>query len=303
MKKEKNKIAYGYDVIDLFSQLRDTDPNEYGPESGRNKKECERIRGYWPMFYEDINRNNGWNLFMEPDEYFDFSFSKEGTLTLLFYFPSKYDSGLDAAAYKTMTNNMIKAFTPINVTPSEDDPLFIDSLLSRFIHWELEAYVYLELDAEKEEQLKLLLEPYCLDNSYPDENLNILLTNQLQIRVKDAEEDTDFSELRVEVELNALTMAYIIDHFDEDAQDFLFDYDRGIKWWWRVDGEGFEYFINQALPKSASAITDEKSGSLKTLEWIAVIAFSPLIIPILLLFWFLDRNLVKKAKDGEDKLI
>ena len=215
----------------------------------------------------------------DGDEYFDFSFSKEGTLTLLFYFPSKYGSGLDAAAYKTMTDNMIKAFTPINVTPSEDDPKFIDSLLSSFIYWELEAYASLDLDEEKEEKLKLLLEPYFLDNSYPDENLNILLTNQLQIRVKDAEEDADFSELRVEVELNALTMAYIIDHCDEDAQDFLFDHDRGIKWWWRVDGEGFEYFINQAKPSNETRFWEISSFE----DWITVIAFSTLIIPILLL--------------------
>ena len=67
--------------------------------------------------------------------------------------------------------------------------------------------------------------------------------------------------IQLQAELNTLTKVFIIDHFDEDAEeDILFNID-SIKYWSRPDGEGFENAYNELQSRVEQEISDStKTG-------------------------------------------
>ena len=88
--------------------------------------------------------------------------------------------------------------------------------------------------------------------------INVLGTNVWTIK---RDHSNSRPVIQLQAELNTLTKVFIIDHFDEDAEeDILFNID-SIKYWSRPDGEGFENAYNELQSRVEQEISDStKTG-------------------------------------------
>ena len=264
MKKEKTDYLENASQLDLYPESLEKAIKNYSPESSIDKKVAEKIRGFWPKFYETIlvNYTNDYH-YLDPEDFknqdfdgrydywFNYSFSKEGKLSLVFSFPSildwTMDFELDSAGFDAVKKDILKSFIP-----SKNEAGNITSHLTNFLNWNIERYDNLEFPYDKTSRIKSLLKPYSYKNRIDLEDINILLTNSWEVTLLEDVVDEDGvreSQIQMEASLNPLTMAYVIDHFDEEVEWCLFDIDQ-IKWWSRVDGEGFEYFIKNHKGKT-----------------------------------------------------
>ena len=262
------------------------------------KKTSERIKGFWPKFYETILVNyDNTSHYIDPEDFknedfdgrydywFNYSFSKEGKLSLVFSFPSILDwtityDELDSAGFNEIKKNILRSFIP-----SKNKVGNITSHLTNFLDWNIERYDNLEFPYDKTSRIKSLLKPYSYGDKIDLEDINILLTNSWEVVLLEDVMDEDGvreSQIQMEASLNPLTMAYVIDHFDEELEWCLFDIDQ-IKWWSRVDGEGFQYFINNHKSKTDIELDKAQTHNDRVYLFIGIlilVVLSPILILI-----------------------
>ena len=262
------------------------------------KKTSERIKGFWPKFYETILVNyDNTSHYIDPEDFknedfdgrydywFNYSFSKEGKLSLVFSFPSILDwtityDELDSAGFNEIKKNILRSFIP-----SKNKVGNITSHLTNFLDWNIERYDNLEFPYDKTSRIKSLLKPYSYGDKIDLEDINILLTNSWEVVLLEDVMDEDGvreSQIQMEASLNPLTMAYVIDHFDEELEWCLFDIDQ-IKWWSRVDGEGFQYFINNHKSKTDIELDKVQTHNDRVYLFIGIlilVVLSPILILI-----------------------
>jgi len=315
MKKEKTKSPESASQSDLFPETLEGAAKNFDPELDVDKKVSERIKRFWPKFYETILVNyDNCSHYIEPEDFknedfdgrydywFNYYFSKEGKLTLVFSFPSildwTMDFGLGSADFDAVKKDILKSFIP-----RKNEAGNITSHLTNFLDWSIERYDNLEFPYDKTSRIKSLLKPYSYKNRIDLEDINILLTNSWEVALLEDVMDEGGvreSQIQMEASLNSLTMAYVIDHFDEEVEWCLFDIDQ-IKWWSRVDGEGFEYFIENHKGKTDLKLDKEgESSSAAILKRHFFLGLIILLVlsPVLVLIYLSQKvwNLIRKNR-------
>ena len=187
-----------------------------------------RIDGYWHGFYQFKLAVYALDDESREQYGFDFRFCRDGELVLLFYYPTISEVELSEPEYVTFEKALVKLLDPQKAGENPD----VDFTL--FLRWTLDRYCQSDdFPESKLERIKVLLQEYGEINDAFDE-VNILSTNRWVI---DVDRSQSKPAVRLRARLNTISKVFVLDHFDCDAEEELFDLD-DFKWWSRVDGEG-----------------------------------------------------------------
>ena len=210
-----------------------------------------RINSYWGRFYQENLKNWHFDDSLVQDLWFDYEFLHDSHLKLLFYHPTAIDLKLSSSDYELFAKKLKNMLTPdLNQSTSK-------WALSSFLNWTIANYEILEFPRNKHKRMRELM----IDSGIGIDNVDVI--NVLETNVWTIKRDHSNSRpvIQLQAELNTLTKVFIIDHFDEDAEeDILFNID-SIKYWSRPDGEGFENAYNELQSRVEQEISDStKTG-------------------------------------------